>query len=139
MKIYIGNGQINDESYKVIAEPAILNYLADDSECNIIVLHKVLTKNNLNEIISILDLCYKKLRIGGTLKIIDIDFDLLCYAYRKYSNLIELNNAVFEGSMRSFITRELIIGLIQNYHSDLGKPSLSRVQNIEFDLEFVRK
>lgn len=139
MKIYIGNAQINDESYKAITEPTVLNYLAEDSECNVIVLHKVLTKNNLNEILNILNLCYKKLRIGGTLKIIDIDFDLLCYVYRKNGNLIELNNAIFEGEMRSFITRELLIGLIQNYHSDLGQPSLSKIQNIEFDLEFVRK
>lgn len=43
MKVYIGNRNINDGSYKNISEPQIMNYVAEDSECTVIVLDGVLT------------------------------------------------------------------------------------------------
>lgn len=138
MKIYIGNKTIEDDSYKSITEPQILNYLSEDSECTVIVLDRVLTKYSLNEIVNVLSLCHKKLRIGGTLKIVDLDFDLLTYIYKKLGDIVQLNNSVFENEMGSFITLELVSGIINSNFKDMEN-SFSKIQNVEFDLEFTRK
>lgn len=139
MKVYIGNQQVSDESYRSITDPTILNYIAEDSECSVIVLNGVLRKYNLNTSMQILELCYKKLRIGGLLKIIDIDFDLLIYAYQRNGNLVALNNGIFDSEMRSFLTLEFLKDFINQNFRDLGPAVASRVQNIEFDVEFTRK
>jgi len=52
MKIYIGDKDINDESYKKITEIQILNFVAEDSECTSIVLDNILRKFQLNELIT---------------------------------------------------------------------------------------
>lgn len=139
MKVYIGNQQVNDESYRSITEPSILNYIAEDSECNVIVLNGVLRKHNINDVAKVLSLCHKKLRIGGILKIIDLDFELLMYAYKRNGNLLALNNGIFDSEMRSLLTLDFIKDFVSQNFKDLGPPVASRIQNIEFDLEFTRK
>lgn len=137
MKIYIGNRNINDNSYKTVSEPQIINYIADDSECNVIVLDGVLRKLSINEVAQIIALANRKLRIGGILKIVDIDFDLLVYVYGKSGNLVDLNNAIFAPSgIKSFLSVDLLKEIMQQY------PKLQlqamNIQNIEFDMEFKR-
>lgn len=137
MKIYIGSRQINDSSYKVITEPQILNYLAEDAECTTIVFDHSLRKLSLEQIGQALLLANKKLRIGGIIKIIDIDFDLINYAYTKENNIVKLNQAVFtQSECRSFLTFEMIkeiMGQLQRFKL-LG----ANIAGIEFDAEFKR-
>jgi hypothetical protein len=137
MKVYIGNRNINDGSYKNISEPQIMNYVAEDSECTVIVLDGVLRKLPIDQLAQTIALAYKKLRIGGTLKIVDIDFDLLVYAYGKSKNLASLNQAIFAPSeIRSFLSVDLLKEIIQQYPK-LSLQSMN-IQNIEFDAEFKR-
>ena len=137
MKVYIGNRNINDGSYKNISEPQIMNYVAEDSECTVIVLDGVLRKLPIDQLAQTIALAYKKLRIGGTLKIVDIDFDLLVYAYGKSKNLASLNQAIFAPSeIRSFLSVDLLKEIIQQYPK-LSLQSMNS-QNIEFDAEFKR-
>ena len=137
MKVYIGNRNINDGSYKNISEPQIMNYVAEDSECMVIVLDGVLRKLPIDQLAQTIALAYKKLRIGGTLKIVDIDFDLLVYAYGKSKNLASLNQAIFAPSeIRSFLSVDLLKEIIQQYPK-LSLQSMN-IQNIEFDAEFKR-
>lgn len=139
MKIYIGKRQLEDESYKQITEPEMLRFLAEDSECNIIVLDGVLRKYDLNSIAEILRLCRQKIRRNGILKIIDIDFDLLVYVYGKLGDLVPLNTSVFSVEMRSFLSLDLLLNLLRDVAPDLANVQFSRSQNIEFDVEFIRK
>ena len=133
----IGNRNINDGSYKNISEPQIMNYVAEDSECTVIVLDGVLRKLPIDQLAQTIALAYKKLRIGGTLKIVDIDFDLLVYAYGKSKNLASLNQAIFAPSeIRSFLSVDLLKEIIQQYPK-LSLQSMN-IQNIEFDAEFKR-
>lgn len=137
MKIYIGSRDINDNSYKTINEPQIINYIAEDSECNVIVLDGVLRKLGIDQVLQTIDLVNRKLRIGGILKIVDIDFDLLVYRYGKSKNLVDLNRAIFAPSeIRSFLSIDLIKEIIQQYPK-LQLQALN-IQNIEFDVEFKR-
>jgi hypothetical protein len=138
MKVYIGDNQLNDETYKTIKDPGILKYIADDSECTVIVLDGTLRKLNLDSVLIVLDEAVKKLRLGGKLKIIDIDFDLLTHVYKKVGNIADLNKAVFSSSeVRSFLTYELILEILSKY-SKL-EMSMVNLKNIEFDIEATRK
>lgn len=137
MKIYIGNRAINDSSYKTINEPQIMNYIAEDSECTVIVLDGILRKLPFDKVVQTIALANQKLRVGGILKIVDVDFDLLVYVYGKSKNLVDLNNAIFSPSeIRSFLSVDLVKEIIRQY------PKLQlqamNIQNIEFDMEFKR-
>jgi len=139
MKVYIGNREINDESYKKIATPEILNVIADDSECTSIVLDNILKRYSINDALSIIGLAVKKLRMSGILCINDIDFDLLVFVYRKSSDLIALNQGVCDANgFKSFLSLELIIKTIGEHFPSLELTS-SQINNIEFRLEFKRK
>lgn len=138
MKVYIGDKQLNDDTYKTIKDPGMLKYVADDSECTVIVLDGMLRKLNLDSIFIVLDEAIKKLRLGGKLKIIDIDFDLLTHVYKKVGNIVDLNKAVFSSSeVKSFLTYELILEILSKY-SKL-EISMVNLKNIEFDIEVTRK
>jgi hypothetical protein len=139
MKIYIGKRQLEDESYKQITEPEMLRFLAEDSECTLIVLDGVLRKYEIDSVTQIIALCRQKLRTNGVLKIIDVDFDLLVYVYNQLNNLMNLNKSVFPVEMRSFLSLDLVMDLVKNTAPDLANVQFSRVQNVEFDLELIRK
>jgi hypothetical protein len=137
MKIYIGSRAVDNGSYKNISEPQIMNYIAEDSECAAIVLDGVLRKLPIDQVAQTIALAYKKLRIGGILKIVDIDFDLLVYVYGKSKNLASLNQAIFAPSeIRSFLSVDLLKEITQQYPK-LSLQSMN-IQNIEFDAEFKR-
>jgi hypothetical protein len=137
MKIYIGSRAVDNGSYKNISEPQIMNYIAEDSECTAIVLDGVLRKLPIDQVAQTIALAYKKLRIGGILKIVDIDFDLLVYVYGKSKNLASLNQAIFAPSeIRSFLSVDLLKEITQQYPR-LSLQSMN-IQNIEFDAEFKR-
>jgi predicted SAM-dependent methyltransferase len=114
-----------------------MNYIAEDSECTAIVLDGVLRKLPIDQVAQTIALAYKKLRIGGILKIVDIDFDLLVYVYGKSKNLASLNQAIFAPSeIRSFLSVDLLKEITQQYPR-LSLQSMN-IQNIEFDAEFKR-
>jgi hypothetical protein len=138
MKVYIGNRQLKDDSFKIINDPEMLEYVAEDSECTVIVLDNTLSKINLNEVSKILNLCIKKLRIKGKFIINDIDFELLNYIYSKNPNLKDLNVMIQSiGGFKSFLSYELIKELLDNYNNIvLSGVSL---QNMEFKLEYSRE
>lgn len=139
MKVYIGNSEINDESYKQIADPNLLQFVAEDAECTVIILNGILRRYNLSQVQEIIKLCRQKLRLGGILKIIDVDFDLLIYVYGKLGNIVDLNNAVITTEIRSFLTFDLVVEIIKSAAPDLANINFSQIQNVEFDVEFVRK
>lgn len=138
MKVYIGNRKLNDESFKVITEPEILNYVAEDSECTTIILDNALSKLKIDDVINTINTTVKKLRINGLLVINDIDFDLLTYLYTRNPNLQELNTLVGGiNGFKSFLSSELIKDFMNNFPNlKLGGGSLS---NIEFKLEYIRE
>lgn len=145
MKVYIGKQNIQDESFKLISDPAILNYIADDSECSEIILDTCLTRASSDEVIKIVNLCLQKLRINGKLKIIDFDFDLLVYAYQKanelensqakINNLVNLNKLFNNHPIGCFITIEFIKYLLKGHELKLTSAS---IDNVKFGLEYVR-
>ena len=137
MKIYIGPKNLEDKSYKCISDVSILEYVSEDSECNLIVLDGVFRKNNIDKYSEIVQLVCKKLRINGTLIVVDIDFDLLAYAYSKIGNIQELNKSVFTTDIQSFLTYDILLNIFQSVSNvSLVKSSM---QNIEFNMEFVKK
>lgn len=137
MKIYIGPKNIEDDSYQSITDVQVLNYIADDSECTTIILDGVLTKQDLNQAVNVLNLCSSKLRLGGKLQIVDIDFDILIYAYGKNQDIKNLNLRVFQsGPINSLLTLDLVKQMCIQVGLSIGSISLN---NIDFVLECTRK
>lgn len=138
MKVYIGNRQLKDESFKIINDPEMLQYIAEDSECTAIVLDNTLTKINLEEVNNIINLCIKKLRIKGKFIINDIDFELLNYIYSRNPDLKELNGMLQAiGGFKSLLSYELIKNILDNY-KNMALSSIS-LNNMEFKLEYSRE
>jgi hypothetical protein len=137
MKVYIGNRTFNDESFKIITEPEILSYVAEDSECTTIIFDNVLTKLKFEDVISTLNMAITKLRLNGLLIINDVDFDLLNYLYTRSPDLKSLNDLVSGiNGFKSFLSSELIKDAMNNFpNMKLGGASLS---NLEFKLEYIR-
>jgi hypothetical protein len=138
MKIYIGTRQINDDSFKTVAEPQILNYLAEDSECTTIIIDNILKQSTIENAAMIIDLAVRKLRLGGSLLINDIDFDLLTFIYEKNPDIISLNQMVSNtGGFKMFLTMDLTKQLVSRYNS-LSLIS-SKINGLEFTLEYKRE
>lgn len=138
MKVYIGNRNFNDESFKVITEPEILSYIAEDSECNTIIIDNSLSKLKLADAVNAISVAVAKLRTNGVLIINDIDFDLLTYLYSRNPNLQELNNLVSGiNGFKSFLSNDLIKQIMSNFPNLSLKGSL--LNNLEFRLEYIRE
>jgi hypothetical protein len=138
MKVYIGNKQLDQDVYKVITEYNILNYLADDSECTEIIFDGVFRTLPILEIEQAIDLAVRKLRMSGSIKIVDVDFDLMISAYKKIGDLTSLNNSLFkESGIRSFVNNEMILNMLQKYSQIV--PFKLDIKNIEFIMEFKKK
>lgn len=138
MKVYIGNKQLDQNVYKIITEYKILSYIADDSECTEIIFDGVLRSLTISEIEQAIDLAVKKLRMSGSIKIVDVDFDLMISAYKKIGDIVALNNSLFKDSeIRSFISNELVLNILQKYPQI--EPFRIEIKNIEFIMEFKKK
>jgi len=138
MKVYIGNRNFNDESFKVITEPEILSYIAEDSECNTIIIDNSLSKLKFADAVNTISIAVTKLRTNGVLIINDIDFDLLTYLYSRNPNLQELNNLVSGiNGFKSFLSNDLIKQIMSNFPNLSLKGSV--LNNLEFRLEYIRE
>jgi hypothetical protein len=138
MKVYIGDRNIDDDSFKKIPQPELLATIADDSECTSIILDNILKRYNINEIPNLLNKTIKKLRIGGSIVICDLDFDLLIFGYKKVNDINAVNNiALAAGPFKSFITYKMIIQLMAQY--PFLQLESANYNNMEFKMEFIRK
>jgi hypothetical protein len=138
MRVYIGDKKLDTDAYKIITEYKILEYIADDSECTEIIIDGVLRQLSIEEVEQCIALSVKKLRSSGSIKIIDIDFDLMIYAYKKLGNINNLNASIFkQSSIKSFLTNSLIMDMFRPYTNIF--PFRIETQNIEFIMELKKK
>jgi hypothetical protein len=136
MKIYIGKNEVPEE-FKKISEPGILNYVADDSECEIIVLDGVLKKMSIDNIPNYLLLARKKLRLNGILTVKDLDFDIASYVHQKNSDLAGINKAIFQnGAVESVFNFEYILQILTN-NTGL-ELQVKNIEGLDFILTFRR-
>lgn len=91
MKIYIGNQELEDKSFKTIKQIETLDILCDDSECTELLLDNILHMYSINTLKDIAALAMKKIRINGKIVITDIDFELLIFSYQNTGDLNQLN------------------------------------------------
>jgi hypothetical protein len=136
MKVYIGKNEAPEE-FKRITEPGILNYVADDSECEIIVLDGVLKKMPIDNVANYLMLARKKLRLNGVLTVKDLDFDILSYIHQRNSDLASINKAIFQnGSIESVFNFEYILQILSN---NMGlELQVKNLEGLDFILTFRR-
>lgn len=113
MKVYIGKNTPGDQ-YKKIEVPDMISYVAEDAECTEIVVEGILRSMTLEEIKNYLILVRQKTRIGGTVVIKDLDFDMVHYLYDKNGNIEDLNKQVFANGtvLNSFLKQELVASIL---------------------------
>jgi hypothetical protein len=137
MKIYVGHGNLESSGFKNITEPKMLEYIVDDSEATEIVFDNILRANFLQDVDKIIELAAKKLRSNGSITIIDIDFELLAFAFSKTGDIVQLNQAVINNKtpIRSFLTHELLNAIAQSKKLTV---ELVNMKNVEFMLTLRR-
>lgn len=134
-KVYIGDKVIEDKEFQSINSIDMLDFVAEDAECTAIVLDGRLRNTSHQLWMDTIGKSIKKLRIGGVLKIIDIDVDILLYFYSLSRDVGDLQN-IFVKPISSLINIETLKHIMQNFPhmSELG----SATRGVEFDIEYAR-
>ena len=112
MKVYVGKQNAN-EQYKKIEEPQLISFIAEDAECTEIVVDGVLRSMTLEEVKNYLVLIRQKTRIGGTVILKDLDFDMIHYVYDKSNDLEDINKQMFASgtSINSLLKQEYVLSI----------------------------
>lgn len=110
MKIYLSTQAPLDKSYLWINNISVLNNSVDDSEANEIILDSFLSGFSMSDVEKVLDKILSKLRITGTLTIIEQDIDIILLKYfRDQISLADLNSILINNrSIKSLLNIEYI-------------------------------
>lgn len=116
MKVYISTEQPETPEYTHVPNIMSLDSVALDCEATDIVVKDYLSQFTDNELMPLLQKILSKLRINGTITILDNDIDI---TYMKYDrgdiDLKALNSIVFRGqSKKSFLNIETVKDLVKD-------------------------
>lgn len=133
MKIYIGNQEIQDSSIQKISDVQTLQYVADNNECNQIIVDNNLRRINQDQLYQTAQIIVSKLRIDGRLIINDIDSDLLGFYLYKNGDSNKIAQMFFPAS--NFLTYQQVVGMFNS----LGLTLVNKnIQGLNFIVEFIR-
>jgi hypothetical protein len=133
MKIYIGNQELEDKSFKCIKGLEMLDIVCDDSECTELLLDNILHKYSINNLNELVKLIVKKIRINSKIVITDIDFELLAFNYANTGDLLQLNQ--FGCPCESMLTMDFVIELFTSQGLEL---KVKNYNSLNFILELRR-
>ena len=133
MKIYIGNQEVQDSSIQKISDVQTLQYVADNNECNQIIVDNNLRKINQDQLYQTAQTIVSKLRMDGRLIINDIDSDLLGFYLYKNGDSDKIAQIFFPAS--NFLTYKQVVSMFNS----LGLTLINKnIQGLNFILEFIR-
>lgn len=135
-KIFIGHVPIEDPNYQCVNSLDALYEVVDDGECDVIVVAGFLRAVHYGLLVDVIRAIAQKVKLGGILKIVDLDFDLLSRTYIKKGDIAKLNNVVMNYPMYSLLNDETIISCVQE-NTDLILTG-HQLGELEFDMEFRR-
>lgn len=133
MKIYIGNQEVQDSSIQKILDVQTLQYVADNNECNQIIVDNNLRRVNQDQLYQVAQIIVSKLRIDGRLIINDIDSDLLGFYLYKNGDGDKIAKTFFPAS--NFLTYQQVVSIFNS----LGLTLIGKnIQGLNFIVEFIR-
>lgn len=101
MKIYISVKQPKDDSYNHVSNIMMLNDMVLDCEATDIIVDNYLSQFSESELPQLLSKILSKMRVNGTITIVDIDVDILSMRYNRGDVTIkDLNDLLFGGTSR---------------------------------------
>jgi len=101
MKIYISVKQPKDDSYNHVSNIMMLNDMVLDCEATDIIVDNYLSQFSESELPQLLSKILSKMRVNGTITIVDIDVDILSMRYNRGDVTIkDLNDLLFDGTSR---------------------------------------
>jgi len=101
MKIYISVKQPKDDSYNHVSNIMMLDDMVLDCEATDIIVDNYLSQFSENELPQLLSKILSKMRVNGTITIVDIDVDILSMRYNRGDVTIkDLNDLLFGGTSR---------------------------------------
>lgn len=101
MKIYISVKQPTDSSYSHLSNIMMLDDMVLDCEATDLVVDDYLSQFSEKELPQLLSKILSKIRVDGTITILDIDVDILSMRYSRGDiNIKDLNSLLFNDSSR---------------------------------------
>jgi hypothetical protein len=101
MKIYISVKQPKDDSYNHVSNIMMLDDMVLDCEATDIIVDNYLSQFSESELPQLLSKILSKMRVNGTITIVDIDVDILSMRYNRGDVTIkDLNDLLFGGTSR---------------------------------------
>ena len=101
MKIYISVKQPKDDSYNHVSNIMMLNDMVLDCEATDIIVDNYLSQFSESELPQLLSKILSKMRVNGTITIVDIDVDIRSMRYNRGDVTIkDLNDLLFDGTSR---------------------------------------
>jgi len=101
MKIYISVKQPKDDSYNHVSNIMMLDDMVLDCEATDIIVDNYLSQFSESELPQLLSKILSKMRVNGTITIVDIDVDILSMRYNRGDVTIkDLNDLLFDGTSR---------------------------------------
>jgi predicted SAM-dependent methyltransferase len=115
MRLIISDEQPVDDSWLYVPDVNLLDVFVENSEAKEIVVDFFLGNFYFAEIPSVIEKICRKLRFGGQITIIDMDFEFLCHKL-EYEEIQRINQVVFDKKpIKSFYNIEYIKSLLEKY------------------------
>ena len=115
MRLIISDTQPIDDDWTYVQDISLLDIFVENCEAKEIVVDFFLGNFWFHQLEEVIDVICRKLRLGGTITINDMDFDFLVNKMES-EPIQNINNIVFaERAIKSFYTVEYITSLLEKH------------------------
>lgn len=116
MKVYISEKKTEDKSYNHIPNIMMLDNTVLDNEATEIIVDEYISQFSVAELSTVFSKILSKLRINGSITVIDKDLDIVCMRYsRGELSIEEFNKLVFgDNSKKCMLNLESVVEPLSN-------------------------
>lgn len=114
MKVIFTENECPDDNFVSITSLSIADIMVEDSEANEIIVDDFLSQYNYDNVGKALNKIISKLRLDGSITVIQCDVDFICYQLAKgMIDVKRFNELCFSRPASSMISMEIICDLLE--------------------------